>query len=267
MKLSHEFKMIIKTAFLSAFFTVVLLMLVNYYFNHSWNPFSSSSDSQLFTVTGTGTITKTPDEAQISFTVSQSAMLLKDAQNMANKQTNLIVSDLQKIGIPQKDIQTSNYSSSPNNQNGNTIELMPARIQPQQVSPSPNGYTVSEDISVTVENVNKAGEVIDTVTKDGAEDVNGPNLTFSDATNESLIDQARVQAILNAKQKAQSMASAAGIHLGRIVNIQDGNTPFLPVMPMMSGMRAAGGSSSVPTQINQGENTVTETVTLSYQTW
>ena len=168
MKPFSDLKLILKSALLSAVFTVLLLMLVNYFFNHSWNLFLGSSNMQPFTVQGTGSVTQKPDEAKISFTVTKTAPVLKDAQDQTNTQTNTIVSDLRKIGIAQKDIRTSNYSSYPI-YNNSTIRMMPVRIPSYQTSRTITGYTVSENINVTLHNIIKANNVIDAITKDKAE--------------------------------------------------------------------------------------------------
>ncbi len=266
MRISKEAKLVVITALLSGLFTVTLLVLVNYFFNHSWNLFSNPANTQPFTVQGTSSITQKPDNAEISFTVTKTAPLLQDAQNEANKQTNTIVSDLKNIGIPQNDIKTNNYSSYPNTTRYNTLQMMPVQIPPPQSSQTPTGFTVSENIVVNLRDIGKAGSVIDTATKDGAENVSGPSLSFSESTQQSLIGKTRVLAIKDAKQKAQSMADAAGIKLGRILNIQENNTPY-PIQPMMYGKAAVGTENSIPTQINPGENTITDTITLTYETW
>jgi uncharacterized protein YggE len=251
---SSENKLFVKTALLSAIFTVLLLMLVNYFFNHSWNFFENSQmKTQTFSVQGTGSATATPDQSDISFTVNKSAPTAETAQQQANTSMNTILSDLQKIGVAKKDIQTSNYNSSPNYAtDGTTIQ----------------NYTVSENVDVTVHDNAKTNVVIDTVTKDGAENISGPNLTFSDAKEQQLEDQSRVQAINNAKQKAQSLANAAGMHLGKVINVQE-NQPnqIYPIhpMPMLFNAKAANTVQSVPTQINPGQNTVTSTITLTYE--
>ncbi len=262
MKVSPATRQLIFTALLSAVFTVVLLSVTNYFFNHSWNLFSGSSSKQLFTVEGTSTLTQKPDQAEITFTVTKTASVLVDAQNQANTSTNRIVADLQKIGIAKKDIKTSNYSSSPTYENDN-MKIM--QIMPPQGGQTITGYTVSENVVVTLVDVAKANKVIDTVTKDGAENIFGPNLTFSQNTQDALVQKARIEAIGDAKAKAQALANAAGIRLGRIVNIQESNTPY-PIRPMMLKISDTAGGSA-PTEINPGENTITETVTLSYETW
>lgn len=262
MSISSSTKQSIVTALFSAVFVLAFLFLTNYFLNHSWNLFGSSS-KQLFTVDGTSSLSQKPDQAEVSFTVSKTATALLDAQNQANTLTNKIVADLEKIGIPEKDIKTSNYSSNPNYDNGNvrTLQMMPPQGNGQTIT----GYTVSENVVVTLTDIAKANSVIDVATKDGAQNIYGPNLTFSQSTQQQLIQKARIAAIQDAKQKAQSLADAAGIRLGRIVNIQESGTP-LPIQPMM--LKAGSGvANGAPTQINPGVNTITETVTLSYETW
>jgi hypothetical protein len=261
---------VLKTSIFSAIFTVIILMLLSYFFNHTWNPFASKTASQPFTVQGTGTATATPDQSAVSFTVTKTATTLQDAQNQANTFTNKIVADLQKDGVTKQDIQTSNYSSYPNYNQNNEGVVQPGvalPIQPQPSSQTIVSYTVSEDVNITLHDISKANTVIDQITKDNAENISGPNLTFSDTKQQQLENDARNQAIANAKQKAQSMSEAAGIHLGKIINIQEGDNSQPIVRPLMMANDAMGTAKSVPTQISPGQNTVTSTVTLSYQTY
>src|SRR5579862_1608126 len=98
MKTTHEMGIVLKTAIFSAIFTVILFMLVSYFFNHSWNPFvNDQSKNPPITVQGTGTASAQPDQSSVSFTVTKTANTLKDTQNQANTFTNKIVGDLQKI--------------------------------------------------------------------------------------------------------------------------------------------------------------------------
>jgi uncharacterized protein len=268
MKLTSEVKMALKTSILSAIFTVLLLMLTNYFFNHSWNFFlNSQMKTQTMQVQGTGTATGTPDQSTISFTVTKTSTRLQDAQNQANTFTNKIVSDLDKLGIAKKDIQTNNYNSYPNYNDNNGEEGIAVPIQPQQNSQTIISYTVTEDVNITVNNTNKANNVIDTITKDGAENVSGPDLTFSDAKQQQLENEARTKAIDNAKEKAQSMSQAAGIHLGKITNIQENNNNLYPIIRPVMMNAASGTEKSVPTQISPGQNSITSTVTLTYETY
>lgn len=265
MKLTPAAKTTLTTALLTSVFTIVLLLLVNYYFNHSFNLFAGSSKANPFTAQGTGSATAQPDEAQISFTVSKTAPLLTDAQKQANTSTNTIVEHVQNAGIAKKDIKTTYYNSSPNYSSDTTPQvgiMMP--IRPQQ-STTIISYTVTENVEIDITDNAKVNAVIDSLTKDEAENVSGPNFIFSDTTQKSLQQKARRNAIADAKQKANDLANAAGLHLGRLVNIQENNNNVVPIM--MKGAPAQTGTGSTGTNINPGENTITDTVTLTYETW
>lgn len=266
MKPTTQEHLLVKTALLSAIFTVVLLMLLNYFFNHNWNFFENSQmKQQTFSVQGSGTATGTPDQSDITFTVSKTATSLQDAQNQANTSMNSIIKDLQKIGIAKNDIQTNNYNSSPN-YNDNVVAQPAIIVNPPQQTI--NSYTVSEDVDITIHNNAQVASVIDTITKDNAEDISGPNLTFSDDKQQQLENQARINAIDNAKLKAQSLAGAAGLRLGKVVNVQENQpTPIYPVHPIMMMAKPMQAGASIPTQINPGQNTVTSSVTLTYDSY
>jgi uncharacterized protein YggE len=265
MALSSDTRLVIKTSALSAFFTVILLVLVNYLVNHTWAlGGNSSSKNPPITVQGSGMISAQPDQSSVSFSVTKTAKTLKEAQNQANTFTNKMVADLQKIGVEKKDIQTSNYNSYPNY---NQPSSGPNVYISQPVSQTIQDYTVNENVTITLHDTDTANKVIDTVTTDGAENVSGPDLTFSDAKQQDLENQARTKAIENAKQKAQTMAAAAGIHLGKLTKIEDGTQNQYPIVrPLM--MSATGDAmKSAPTQINPGQNQVSASVTLTYETY
>jgi uncharacterized protein YggE len=268
MKLTPEFKTLLKTSLLSAVFTVLLLMLISYFFNHTWNLFYKSN-AQPFTAQGTGTAKAEPDQAEISFTVTKTAPKLEDAQNQANTATNTMVAAVKQLGVEKKDIKTSNYSSYPNYAQTpvapqpNTF-MMPVKQDNQTIE----SYTVTENITISIADQEKVNTVIDAVTKAGAENVSGPNYTFSDAKQKELMKEARDKAIADAKDKAQSLAQASGIHLGKLTSVQEGNTGYPVIRPMMLDAKTAGGTAvSAPTEINPGQNEVTDTVTLSYETY
>jgi len=213
-------------------------------------PFSVNSiqttKNTLFSATGQGSATAVPDTADISFGITKQAPTVADAQNSANSVVNQIVRDLTNLGIQQKDIKTTNYSVSPNYLVGQTV----------------NGYTVQEQVELKVKPIEKANQVVDIATKDGANLVGGVNFVLDDATQKNLEQQARIDAVKQAKDKAESLANAAGIRLGRIVDVQESGNP----QPIRFQAQAAPSADNTKTELNPGENTVTVSVTLSYET-
>jgi hypothetical protein len=271
MEMSPKKDSMVKTALLSAVFTLILFSLANFFVNRSWNFFSAgASKTQPFTVQGSGEAKATPDQARISFTVTKTALKLADAQNEVNTTSNSIVSDLQKAGIQKNDIQTGNYNSRPNYAE-NTSSSLGVAIRPMPIPPSTNSteivsYTVDENVNITVHDISKANNVIDIATRGGAENIYGPNFSFSESQQQKLADQARTAAIANAKQKAEKIAAEAGIRLGKVLSVQENSAPY-PIRPLtMDAKTESSTAGSALTQINPGENTVTENITLSFET-
>jgi uncharacterized protein YggE len=246
-------------------------MLANYYFNHSFNLFSNSSKTDPFTVAGTSTIKAEPDQALIFFTVAKTAPELSDAQAQANEATNAMVGALKQTGIAEKDIKTGGYNSYPNYEQNPVYPVEALSIRPlPPVNPTQKivSYTVSQNIQVNLPDISKAETVIDVLTAQGAENISGPNYSFSEKKQKDLSDKLRLEAITKAKEKAEDIAKAAGIRLGKVINVQESSFPYPMVRSYALDMKAQGGAEpAVPTQLNPGENELSSTVTLFFETW
>lgn len=218
----------------------------------------NTTKTDLFSSSGEGKITAVPDMATVTVGVTQTSATVADAQEKANKATDKIIQDVKKLGLSDKDIKTTNYSVSPNYSN----EIIPMMGGGQQ---NITGYTVTQNLEIKINPIDKANKVLDTATADGANLVNGVNFTFSDDLQKSLSSQATQQAVDDAKNKAQGLANAAGIHLGKIVNVVENSNQPRPLM-MAAGV-AAKTDQSTPTNVTPGENTLTVDVVLYYETY
>lgn len=211
-----------------------------------------TTKTNLFTATGTGKATAVPNTALLSLGVTKTASTVQDAQNQANIVTNNLVSDLKALGVAEKDIKTTNYSVSPDydyTQGRQTVK----------------GYTVTQNLEVKVTPIEKANQAIDAATKNGANMVGGITFVLDDKTKKELEDKARKDAVTNAKEKAQSLANAAGIKLGRIVDVQESGPGAIPVFSR--SLMVGGGEADQKTNLAPGENSVEITITLSYETY
>jgi len=216
-------------------------------------PFSVNSiqttKTNLFSVSGAGKATGIPDTAQISVGVTKTASTVNTAKDSVNSSANKIIDDLKKLGIPDKDIETTNYSINPN---------YDYALGKQTI----NGYTVTQTLEINIAPIDVANKAVDTATADGANLVGGINFTFNDKTKKDLENKARTEAVKMAKEKAGSLAKATGIRLGRIVDVQEsGNFEPRPIM-MAQGLEL----KSEDTQLQPGENSITIDITLSYET-
>jgi uncharacterized protein YggE len=222
-------------------------------------PFSvnsiSTTKTSNFSVQGTGEVTAVPDTALINLGVSKTSSTVDEAQNQVNAIINKLTTDIKNLGIDTKDIKTVNYSVNPN-------------YDYTAGSQKINGYEVRADIQVKIKPLDKANAAIDAATKDGATNVGNVQFTINDDKRKELETQARKEAIDEAKQKAQSISQASGIHLGRIIDVQEGGAGVIQPQPMFNALsKDAAGSAAPATELNPGENKITSNVTLSYETY
>lgn len=248
--------------------TIILLFLALFVYTKLAGPIPffinsvTTTKTDLFTADGEGQVTEVPDTATIYIGVTQTSSSVADAKNKTNSAVNKVIADIKALGISGKDIKTTNYSINPNYETGDVVPMMyPIREGGNNIT----GYTVTQNLEIKVKPTEKVNKVIDTVTKSGANLVGGINFTFSDELSERLENQARKEAVANAKKKAQSLANASGIRLGKIVNVTE-DSSFPRIMPLMKTDQTTGDNAE-DTQITPGENTVTVNVTIYYETY
>lgn len=208
-------------------------------------------DGTVLDVTATGRTVRTPDVATIrAGVVSQgataAAALADNAQRMAG-----VVKALKAAGIAERDIATSNVGLSP--------QYRYAENQPPVIT----GYQANNTVSVTFRDVKKAGPVLDTLVRAGANQIEGP--TMSLAEPDAALDEARTDAVARARARATLYARAAGLSVARIVSIEEsgenaGDRPQPPVMMRVSAM----AQRDAATVVMAGETDVTATVRVQF---
>ncbi len=252
----QTFKIIPKPpiVFLLSGFLIFFFLLALYFKFGSPIPIAMTSivtnKTELFTTQGEGKVTAVPDIAQINLGVTINRVTVKETQNEANRIINKISEALKKLGIGEKDIKTTGYNLNP------TYDWTGGG---QRIT----GYQININLEVNARDFDKINEIIDTATTDGANLVGGLQFKVEEQKLKELQKKAREEAVREAKEKAESLASAAGMRLGKIVNIQENQvTPWEP-RPLM--LEKAVGQAGAPTQIEPGEQEIKITVTLSYE--
>lgn len=260
----------IKNPLLTAVFVLIgMFLYVNFSYALPFGYHQTNKDA-LFTTEGTGEVSYVPDTALIYLGVNKTATTQDEAKNEANKIINKITEDLKKIGVEEKNIKTTNFSV---NQDYNydvttSTESAPDKmtIMPLPRNPKPNGYTASVNLEVRVKPLDKAEQVIDIATKDGATQVGTSQMIVDETKQKELENQARIEAIKNAKEKAKELSDAAGIRLGRVLSIQENGGGY-PRPMLMKADVSQSLEAAAPTQLNPGENKISVTVSLSFETY
>jgi len=215
-------------------------------------------------VQGEGDVFAVPDTAQFSATVMETAGDVETAQNQADQKGNDIKKYLSGAGVDEKDIQTTDYSVSPQYeyQRATSAACTNGYCPPgRQVL---TGYQVSETLTVKVRDTKKAGDLLAGVGSRGASQVSGLNFTVAD--EDDLQKQARDKAIAQAKEKARQLASSLGVSLVRVVGFsENGSVSPMPYAAKAMSFAAQDTAAPAAPEISPGQNKITSNVTLSYE--
>jgi uncharacterized protein YggE len=129
------------------------------------------------------------------------------------------------------------------------------------VAPVITGYQATNTVSIRFRDVAKSGTILDALVAQGANQIDGPNLSIDKP--DAALDEARADAIAQAKRRADLYAKAAGLRVARIVSIaESGQDAGGPVQPMFAMARASMAKDS--TQIAPGEKDVTVTLSVRF---
>ena len=209
-----------------------------------------TSKNDLFQSQGQGSVSQAPDLATISFGVTKSSSAVSDAQNQTNKAINSVLENLKNLGVSEKDLKTTNYSVNPNYSFEGVARII--------------GYTVAQNIEIKIKNIKNTNKIIDAITGNGGNLIGQIQFGFDDKTKAKLEDKARKEAVGNAKEKAQDLANAAGIKLGRIINVQESQNAY-PRPISLDAPARIGGVPEEKTEIPTGESSMKINVTLTYE--
>jgi hypothetical protein len=205
---------------------------------------AQSMPPAVISTTGEATVSVAPDLAQIDGGVTSEAKTAREASDANNAAMGKVLLALKGAGIEEKDFQTSRLSLQP--------QYAPNRNGPNTIT----GYQASNRVTIKLRDVTKVAGTIDTLVGAGANSIGGINFMVSAPSK--LLDDAREQAIADARRKAEIYARAAGVTLGSPVSISEEGAPGAAPFRKM----AAGMAASAP--VAPGEETLQITVSVSW---
>ncbi len=195
-------------------------------------------------VSASGTVAAEPDIAYIQAGLATEGDTAKDAIARNSAIMVKVIEGLKGAGIAARDIQTT------------TLHVEPRYTQPKDGRPgSISGYRVINQVRLTVRDVKRLGDVLDQAIALGANQIN--SISFDISSAETLKDEARKQAMANAKRRAELYATAAGVQLGQVVRISESVQDIARPIGAPRAMAA-----SVP--IEAGTRTLTVEVHVTY---
>jgi uncharacterized protein YggE len=184
-------------------------------------------------VTGIGKASAPPDIARTNIGVEVRAADVQQATNEATARMNAVTQAIKQLGIADKDLRTHSFSIGFEQEPTPPPTPVPTAVPARGAAPTttataeapvtPRGYyRVSNMLEVTIRDLNSVGRVLQAATSAGANNVWGIN--FEIENNDALKVQARAQAVQRAQQAADQLAQLAGVKLGKVLSVSEGES-------------------------------------------
>ena len=235
-----------KTKSLMIFSVIALALLVG-----ACAPAAGNANVRTLSVSGSGDALLAPDIAYIYVGVHTESPTAAEAVEENTSQTQALIQAIRNFGIEEKDIRTTNFSIYPMD-----------RFDPATGLPSGEKvYAVDNTVYVTIRDLTKLGDLLDTAVQAGANNIN--SVQFDVAEKDEALRQARANAVKDAEAEAQALAQAAGLSLGEIQSISFSEAQPYPIFDGKGGGGAVAEQAAVP--IQPGQLTFTVSVNVTYE--
>ncbi len=202
--------------------------------------------SATISVTGSGTVTGTPNTMSFQIGVQSIAASAAAALDANNVKMKALEASLLKNGIVKKNLQTSGFNIYQNTNNSGAI----------------TGYTAEDDLNVTTHDLNKAGTAIDAAAHVVGNGIQLSGVTFSISNQSHFLAEARAKAMKNAYTEAAQVAKGGGTTVGRIVRVVDQENSGSTGIVLPYAEVAAKAATSVP--VERGTQTISVQVSVVY---
>ena len=193
-----------------------------------------------------------PDIAILSLGVTKTEKTAREALDGNNQAMATVLKALKDQGIAGKDLQTSGFSVQPQ-------YVYPENSDGSQKAPVLTGYQVSNMLTVRVRDLAKLGGILDQAVTLGINQ--GGDIRFTNDNPAKTIDTARRAAVKAAFDKAKTLADAAGVKLGRVIEMTENSSQPQP-QPLMRMSMAKEAQDGVP--VATGENSYSVSVNVTF---
>lgn len=200
-------------------------------------------------VTARGDVRRVPDVAVISAgVVTQAADAATAMRDNAARMARVIAA-LKKAGVADRDVSTS------------SINLSPQYRYVENQTPVITGYQASNQLTIRFRDIAKSGAILDVLVKEGANQINGPTLIIDKP--EAAQDEARIEAVKQARARADLYARATGLKVKRIISISESDGFSGGPVPMV--MMARSADAEAKSEVLPGEQSVGVTVSVVFE--
>jgi uncharacterized protein YggE len=207
----------------------------------------------VLTVSGRGEVSAAPDTAVVRLGALSQAETAAEAQGRVDAVIGRLLQAIKALGVAEEKIATAQMTLTP------IYRDRPRGAGQEPQEPVIVGYRAGNIVRVTVEDLQLLGKVIDGGLAAGANRVEGISFDLKDDSRQRR--QALGLAARDAQAKAESIAVALGVKLGRVRSVAEGGVNLL--RPRLDGVTAYAAAREA-VAIQPGQLQIDASLTVTY---
>lgn len=210
-------------------------------------PSSPAGDGPVVVTTGEGVVKRAPDRAWVHISAESRARDPREAQRANATAMSAVMQRLKGTGLPAEAIRTLAYDLQP-------------EFDYHEGRQTLRGYVARNTIEVRVDDLPRLGEILDAAVTSGATSLGGVRFDLKDRTGAER--EALRRAVEDARARAETAASGAGLRVQGVVRIEEQRSAQMPPRPVMTAMRESLQVAAEP-PVAPGEIEIRSIVTLT----
>lgn len=215
-------------------------------------PGETASQGQTVAITASGQVQTAPDQAVVRVATTARADSIETVRRQMAENASRLRTALREAGLEADQITSARYDIRRNHRHDER--------------PSEPEFQGQHSFVVTVNETDRAGEIVVTAVENGATRVENVEFTITQETREDLREQALSAAVENAHGKAEVAANGTGLELADVRTVQTADVSTSSVRQESAHLTAAvnADSGGAPTSFDGGTVTVTADVVVVY---
>ncbi|WP_322406050.1 SIMPL domain-containing protein [Idiomarina sp. PL1-037] len=206
----------------------------------------AQADERTLSISGSGSVSAIPDQMSLTFWIEERGNKLSSQKSMVDDTTSRLINDLNDKGVEDKDIRS--YQ----------LQIYPRYEQNDDGKREQDGFVVKREVQITLLEPENYDKIIDLALARGVTRVGQVQFEISD--QQGLYQQALVNAYEQAKNKAERLATAAGLKLTGTLSIAE-RSMSRPMVMQMAEISSRSNKVSLP-----GQQTIEAQVEVIFST-
>jgi uncharacterized protein YggE len=209
---------------------------------------AAAAEGPVIVTTGEGVVKMSPDRAWVTIAAESRAKSPREAQRANADAMKAVLDKLKALGLPSDAIRTAGYDLQPQFDYVNGKQSL-------------RDYLARNTIEVRVDDIARAGDILDAAVGSGATSVSGVRFDLKDRSTAER--QALRLAVSDARGRADAAAAGAGLKVDHVVRIEEQRVLLPEPRPFAMARQSMTADMNAAPPIAAGELEVRSTVTMT----